>query len=412
MRIIARLNTGGPSTHTLILTEWLDPDRFETKLIVGAVPSHEGDMTHRAMERNLPFIQLGSMGRDIKILGDVVSFLKILSIVFKFKPDVIHSHTAKAGALGRLVGFIYNLAVLPRNRCILIHTFHGHVFHSYFSRIKIGIYILIEKMLGLATHRAVVVSQRQKEEIGNEFRILQPERISVVRLGIYMDPFIRIDKSSGGFRKEFDIGAADLTIGAVGRLTNIKNLTMFLGAARTILEKRKTENIYFIVAGDGDVRERLESLAAKLGISGRTIFLGWVDDLPRLYADLDIVALTSLNEGTPLSLIEAMASGRPVAATDVGGVRDLMGSVVRQGSVSIHEHGILVSSEDEESFADALGTLVDDKEMRRQMGERGRDFAFSTYGHKRLVKDIEELYQDTMNEKGSIFPGFRGKRRT
>jgi len=403
LRIIARLNTGGPALHTLILTKYLDPTRFESLLVTGSVQSHEGDMSHLAEDGSIPFIKFGKLGRRIHFSQDFIVFFQILYTIIRFRPCIIHTHTAKAGTLGRLATILYNGFRSRKNRCILIHTYHGHVFHSYFSDRTTKIFIWIERLLGLATYRAITISPQQRKEVGEIYKVLPPEKIRIVRLGIYVDPYLNAESSKGNFRSRFGLTDADFVIGAVGRLTGIKNLPMFLDAASLVIKNMPDKEIYFIVAGDGDMRNKLEIQAIRLDIRESIVFTGWVEDLPSLYADLDILALTSLNEGTPLSVIEAMSSRVPIAATDVGGVRDLLGEREKGDSFDICTHGILVQPEDARGFSEALSFLINNPETADQMGSAGRGFAEATYSHKRLVRDIDNLYCDALESRGKAF---------
>lgn len=403
LRIIARLNTGGPALHTLILTKYLDPSRFKSLLVTGSVQSHEGDLSHLAEDGSIPFIKFGKLGRRIHVSQDFIAFFQILYTIVRFRPCIIHTHTAKAGTLGRLATIVYNGLRSKKNRCILIHTYHGHVFHSYFSERMTKIFIWIERLLGLATYRAITISPQQRKEVGEIYKILPPEKIRIVRLGIYIDPYLDAESNKGNFRSRFGLTDADFVIGAVGRLTAIKNLPMFIEAADLVLRSMPEKEIYFIVAGDGDMRDKLEIQAIKLGIRESIVFTGWVEDLPSMYADLDILALTSLNEGTPLSVIEAMSSRVPIVATDVGGVCDLIGERKKGDRFDLCTHGILVESDDARGFSDALSHLIRNPGKAEQMASAGRRFASANYSHNRLVSDIDNLYCDALESQGKSF---------
>lgn len=372
LRIIARLNIGGPAIHTILLTEGLDKDEFETLLICGSVGKDEADMSYYAQENNIEPIFVSELKRELNFFNDIIAFKKIFKIIRTKQPDIIHTHTAKAGALGRLAGIIYNLSNCKK-QIKLIHTFHGHVFNGYFNGFRTRLFILIEQFLSKFTDKIIVVSEKIKNDLLN-LRIGNPEKIAVIPLGLELDRFLSITESP-------PINSV-LKVGIIGRLAPIKNHWMFLEAAKIIRNNGKIKVNFFII-GDGELRENLENYARQLGIDDAVTFMGWQKDLEKIYQDLDIVALTSLNEGTPLSLIEAMAAGRAVIATDVGGVKDLIGN---------SERGILVKSGDVNGFAQGIRQLLENPDLRNKISERARDFVKDKFTKERLINDIELLY--------------------
>lgn len=397
VRIIDRLNIGGPARHVTWLTAGMNDDEFETVLITGTVPPGEGDMGWFAREAGLEPLVISEMSRE---LGpqDLLVILKLVRLLFRFRPDVIHTHKAKAGAVGRVAAMIYKWAVpsailLRPRRCAIIHTFHGHTFHSYFGPLKTRLFILIERMLAaFGTDRIVTISEQQRSEINGQFGVGKSAQFSVIPLGI---DFNEISGERGRLRREYGIREDEALIGIVGRLCEVKNHALFLEAAARL--SREGLNARFIVIGGGHLQSDLEAQARRLGLTEQLIFTGFREDAAELYGDLDIVALTSLNEGTPLTLIEGIVGGRAVVATEVGGVTDLMGArgETRDG-FTVREHGLTAPSRDVEAFAQALRCLIQAPELRQAMGERGRRFVRSRLSKERLVRDLSALYKEML----------------
>jgi glycosyltransferase involved in cell wall biosynthesis len=292
-----------------------------------------------------------------------------------------------------------------------VHTYHGHIFHSYYGPFKTRVFITIEKILARMTDRVVVISQRQLQEIHLEFGIGRKEQFAVIPLGLDTSVFAHWKQRRQAARKELGLGERDLAVGIVGRLTEIKNHALFLRAAA--LHKQSSggtkdndrQTARFVIIGDGHLRRRLEEQAISLGLQGEVVFTGLRDDPESFYAALDVVALTSLNEGTPLTIIEAMANARPVVSTAVGGVVDLLGDCVlpvAQGNETkatkpgfiVCERGIRVESNDADNFCRGLNFLLERESLRQEMGERGRVFVEQNYSKERLVADVLALYED------------------
>ncbi|HLA95338.1 MAG TPA: glycosyltransferase [Pyrinomonadaceae bacterium] len=392
LRIIARLNVGGPARHVVWLTEALNDDEFTTTLIAGTVPDGEEDMSYFAERHNVSPVYIEEMSRELSA-KDIVSLYKIYRVIKAEKPDIIHTHTAKAGTVGRLAAFLYRWMTWKKVR--VVHTFHGHVFHSYYGAAKTKLFISIEKMLArFATDKIITITQQQHREIHEQVGVGRKEQFEVIPLGIDLSAFAGADAKRNTFRNE--IGAADeeILIGFVGRLTEIKNIPLLLKAAQIYLADPDAPKARFVIVGDGHLRAELESNASGLGISDDVLFAGNRVDADVIYAGLDVVALTSLNEGTPLSLIEAMASGRAVMSTAVGGVVDLLGGVKEDiDGFSVCERGIAVPSEAADEFAKGLIYLAKNEKLRLGLGETGRDFVVANYGKERLIEDIKALYR-------------------
>ena len=401
LRIIARLNVGGPARHVVLQTRDLQDDDYQSWLIAGSVPDGEEGMNYLAEESGVSPIYIPEMSRELSP-KDIVSLFKIYREMKRIKPDILHTHTAKAGAVGRVAGFIYRWFTLdllrgrPRE-LKMVHTFHGHVFHSYYGKFKSRIFIAIERMLArMATDRIIVISQQQFEEIHNEFKIGRKEQFEIIPLGIDLGPFE--NRISSGRRLRSEVGAddADFLVGFVGRLTEIKNVPMLLNAAEKLYSNGYTakSKFKFLIIGEGHLRSTLEEQVKDMGLRDKVSFLGNRTDTENIYPGLDVVALTSLNEGTPLSLIEAMASGKAVISTAVGGVVDLLGTKRKEDDgFSVCERGIGTDSNSVDGFVNGLLHLENNEDLRREIGFKARDYALSNFSKERLVGDTKRLYQ-------------------
>jgi glycosyltransferase involved in cell wall biosynthesis len=403
VRVIARLNVGGPAKHVVWLSK-LPPAEYESLLVAGTVPYGEDDMGYFATELGVTPIFVPEMSREISP-KDALTVWKLYRLFLRERPDIVHTHTAKAGTVGRVAGFFYRWltpnALRGRPRaCRFVHTYHGHIFHSYYGPLKTRTFLLIEKMLAkLITDRIVVLSEQQRREINEHFGVGRPSQFSIVPLGLDVSVFSKWSERGQAFRAELGLTADDILVGIIGRLTEIKNHELFLSAAA--LYKRKFSQpgarVRFVVVGDGALRTTLEQRAASLGLQGDVVFSGNRRDLENVYPAMDVVALTSLNEGTPLTLIEAMANARPTIATEVGGVIDLLGEAISADAnqpFSLRERGISISSNDAEGLAAGLRRFIEDPTMRRETGTRGLQFVTACYSKERLLSDIAQLYAE------------------
>lgn len=361
--VIARLNIGGPAPHVTDLAKGLNPVRFQTRLVTGQVGANEGDMSDLA--RGLDWQIIPELGRDLAPLADAVTLLKLGSLIRRYRPHIVHTHTAKAGAVGRVAA---RLAGVP----VVVHTFHGHTFRGYWGRIGSRLAVTTERALALFADRLIAVSDRVRDDL-IEFRIAPPKKIVTVPLGLDLAPLTAVARSPD------DSGP---TIGIIGRLVPIKNHRLFLDMARRLIADGFGGR--FVIVGDGELRATLEREAADLG--NRISFTGWRRDLPQTYGALDVVVNTSLNEGTPVALIEAMAAGIPVVATAVGGVPD----VVRHG-----ETGWLAPPGDAAALADSVKLALTGGD---RLVARARADVLQRFSKERLVTNMERLY-DTLIEK-------------
>jgi glycosyltransferase involved in cell wall biosynthesis len=400
IRIIARLNVGGPAKHVVWLTAGLDD--YQTLLVAGTVPEGEGDMGYFAEQANVVPHFIPEMSREISA-KDIVTIWKLFRLFLREKPELIHTHTAKAGTVGRVAGFFYRWLTpglfLGRPRKVkFVHTYHGHIFHSYYGHLKTKLFITIEKLLAsLVTDRVVVISEQQASEICDQFGVGKRQQIRVIPLGLDLDVFDGSAARRRSMRAELAIDDATILVGIVGRLTEIKNHKLFLDVVSEYKKKFPTDPVRFVIIGDGGLRESLEQRSRAQGLD--IIFTGERDDPEFFYPALDVVALTSRNEGTPLTLIEAMANARSVIATSVGGVVDLVGPCVEDSGYKICERGISVPPGDANAFAAGLKRLVDDVELRGALATRGFEFVQAKYPRQRLLADIRNLYDELLHQR-------------
>jgi glycosyltransferase involved in cell wall biosynthesis len=390
MLLISRLNIGGPAVHAVALSTLFSEGRYRSLLVCGRVGVHEGDMSYLAASKGVKPAFVPALGRNISIGDDLESFAQVRHIIRKFNPHIIHTHTAKAGTVGRLGGWSLNLARGSRQRIKLVHTFHGHVFHDYFGPLKTMFFIQIERLLARFTDRIVVISPSQEEDICNTYRIASPSRVRVVPLGFDLSRY----RAESKFQETENRGP--YVVGIVGRLTHVKNHRLLLEAARDLKDHAGDQDFKFLVVGDGELRMQLVKYAKTLGVEQSFVFTGWKKDMPFIYGMMDAVVLTSLNEGTPVTLIEAMAAGKPVIATDVGGVRDLLGRAERPAheGFNLAQHGILVPSGNRKILTEAILFSSQNRALMHQKGKKARDFVLQECSLERMTKELDGLYRE------------------
>jgi len=386
MRIITRLNVGGPARHAALLDEGLEKEGIQSVVVTGSVGEEEGDMSYLFSERGKSPVILPELRREIHPLLDAVCLWKLFQIMRRERPDIVHTHMAKAGALGRLAA---TLARVP----VRIHTFHGHVFEGYFSRFKTRFFLAIERFLARRSNCLIAVSDHVRQEICRRYRIGSPKRVRVVPLGLDLEPFLRLNGEEGSLRTELGLSSGIRLIGIVGRLVPIKNHAFFLEVVEALVKKR--QDLHFVIVGRGEEEEALKRLVRQKGLSRFVTFLGWRKNLTEIYSDLDVVVLTSRNEGTPVSLIEAMASGKAVVATRVGGVPD----VVQDGVT-----GYTVSSGDLSGFVEKIELLLHHRDLQERLGKAGRKWVSERFSKERLLQNIRTLYQELLSKEEEVTP--------
>ncbi|MEM9542293.1 MAG: glycosyltransferase [Cyanobacteria bacterium P01_E01_bin.42] len=373
MRIIARLNVGGPARHVILLNANLERSRYQNLLVTGMEGTREGSMKDLVAFHQLEMDVIPELGRKIALTNDLFVLWKLYRLMCRYRPHIVHTHTAKAGLVGRIAA---KLAGVP----IILHTFHGHVFHGYFSPAKTKFFIALEKFCGFFSDRIITISKLLKQEIA-AYGVAPLEKIEVIPLGFDLSPFAAQTRYNQKFRASINFPAKGKLIAAVGRLVPIKNISLLLEAIA--IARQSDPHIHLALIGDGELRSHLESRTRELGIAEAVIFTGWRQDLPQIYADLDAVVISSNNEGTPASLIEAMATGCPVIATRVGGVPDLL----------TPDRGRIVKPNDPQTLARAILDLWQDPEQTQYFAENARAYARLTYNSQRLVRDIAQLYE-------------------
>ena len=393
VRIITRLNVGGPSIQAITLSDRLTSRGIDTLLVHGRLGDAEGDMRY-LLSAGVETRYLPALRRPVAPLHDAVALARILDILRAFRPHIVHTHMAKAGTLGRLAAAIYNRTSGRHGRARVVHTYHGHVLEGYFGSQTATFFTWTERQLARLTDAIVAISPQIRNELVDEFHIGRADRYVVVPLGFDLTGLLAIDadarrRARAALRSEIG-GASDIDIDidahvvtTVGRLTAIKQHRLFLETARRLAGR--DPGAVFLIAGDGELRSDLEDLARQFGIADRVRFLGWRRDLATIYAATDVFLLTSRNEGTPVALIESLAAGVPGVSTDVGGVGDVIDS---------EAVGLLAPFGDAKALAQHVATLLADPERRRAMGARGRDAVAARYHVDRLVNDIEALYRD------------------
>ncbi|MCB0396451.1 MAG: glycosyltransferase [Flavobacteriales bacterium] len=391
LRIINRFNLGGPTFNAVHLTKDLT-DPFETKLIGGVKNDDEESSEFIAREAGIEPLIIPAMQRDIRLLEDWKAYRQIRKIIREYRPHIVHTHASKAGLLGRL-------AAIRENVPVIVHTFHGHVFHSYFNPVKTGIFKQIERYLAARSQAIIAISEVQKEELSTQHKICPAEKMRVVPLGLDLAKFSDTEPGyRDDFRKRYHIESDQIAIGIIGRLVPVKDHALFLRAMQQV-NMRYPGKVKFLIIGDGALREDLSVQARELGFQTNgmnteitpdhnLLFTSWIKNVAWANAGLDLVVLTSLNEGTPVSLIEAQAAGNPVVSTDAGGVTN----VVRDG-VS----GFISPREESAPFVEYVSDLVSDADKRREFGSAGRDFVLERFGRARLAKDIHDLYIELLS---------------
>jgi glycosyltransferase involved in cell wall biosynthesis len=386
--IIARLNIGGPATHVVQLAAGLPAERFEVCLIAGREGRGEGSMRYLAEKAGITPIWIPELSPALAP-SNTIAFWKILRQIRHWRPDIVHTHTAMAGALGRTAA---HLAGVP----VVVHTFHGHVLRGYFSPPAEALFRAIERSLARHSDRLITLSSSLREDLV-ALRVAPRGKIQVIPLGMEFGMLLTMPRRQGELRRELAIPEDVPLVGSIGRLVPIKNHALLLRAARRMVDLGTPAQ--FVIVGDGELRAQLEHLSDQFGLETRVHFLGWRENLPPIYSDLDLLALTSENEGTPVAVLEAMAAGVPVVATSVGGVPD----VIRAG-----ETGTLVDSQEAEAFARAMGDALRDTANSRAMAHRARSEVSARFGKERMLAETASLYELLLASKRTARRGEAG----
>ena len=391
LRILTRLNVGGPSIQAIRLTTDLAPFGYTTTLVHGQLAPEEGDMRELLAAKSADLRYVPALRRPISPLDDLKALAVVLRILRDVRPDIVHTHMAKAGLIGRLATVIYNRTFGRRKPARIVHTYHGHVLEGYFSSGATQLFIRLERALARCTDALIAISPRIRRELVERFRIAEDGRFRTIQLGFDLAPLLHIDEAqSTAARRSLDISPDAFVVTTVGRLTAVKNHALLIEAARGIAARHL--NALVLIVGDGELRGQLEQRVVAAGLTSHVRFTGWRADLATIYGATDVFVLTSLNEGTPVALIEAMAAGVASVSTDVGGVPD----VVAHG-----ETGLLVPSGATEALVEAIDTLLRSPRLRREMGARARTAVSARYDIRRLLGDIDMLYRELMAREAS-----------
>jgi len=377
LRLFSRLNVGGPSVHVILLTAGLKDRGYETHLVIGQESPREGNLFDLAALKGVAWVALPGLGREVRPWRDLRALLGLYRMMRSFRPHIVHTHTAKAGMLGRLAA---RVAGVP----VVVHTFHGHVLRGYFGPLTTAFYRAVERRLGASSDVLVAVSDSVKRDLV-ALGVAPAAKIRVIPLGLDLEPLVGV-LPRGSLRGEAGVPESAPLVGIVGRLAPIKDVGTFLRAAAAV--RAAVPAVRFAVVGDGEERGRLEAERARLGLEDCVFFHGWRRDMAAVYGDLDVVVNCSRNEGTPVALIEAMAAGRPVVATRVGGTPDLLGDGRR---------GLLVPPGD----AGALATGVVDALRRRDpvlaRAREGQAYVLAHHSSRRLIDDVDALYRELLS---------------
>jgi len=392
LRIINRFNLGGPTYNAAYLTRYLSSD-FDSILVGGTKEEFEESSEYIVRGLGINPIIIPEMRRSVNPANDLIAYRKISKLIKQFKPDIVHTHASKAGTIGRL-------AAIRNDVPVIVHTFHGHVFHSYFGSSKTNIFINIEQGLANKCSKIIAISDKQKEELSEVYKIAPSEKFEVIPLGFDLQRFQENNVAKRAeFRRQYRLTEDDGAIGIVGRLAPVKNHELFIRAIQQVKAKTNTPIKAFII-GDGELRDDLQGLCSSLGIDfqyapngnakpSTITFTSWIKNIDTAYPGLDIVAMTSLNEGTPVSLIEAQAANKSIISTNVGGIENI---VIPNGTALLTKNNCI------SDFSEKLLELVDNKELRESQASKGWEHVRNKFHYTRLVHDMEQLYYNLLNQ--------------
>lgn len=389
LRIINRFNLGGPTYNVAYLSKYMS-DEFETLLVGGAKDSTEESSNFIVENHGLKPVIVEEMLREIDIKNDFTAFRKLKKIIREFKPDIVHTHASKAGTLGRLAAASCGVP-------IIVHTFHGHVFHSYFGKFKTTFYKNIERYLAKKSTAIIAISEIQKKELVEIHKICSAEKVKVIPLGFDLSKFHEnMEVKRESFRTKYNLAEDEIAISIIGRLVPVKNHALFLEALK-IVSTKTSKKIRAFIVGDGEDRQKIEAKATELNLKfidgtqtnekALLTFTSWIKEIDVVLAGSDIIALTSYNEGTPVSLIEAQAANKPIVSTNVGGIENV---VIENQTALLCENNQLIQ------FSEALFRLIEDENLRNSMSEKGWNHVKDTFHYTRLVKDMENLYKELL----------------
>lgn len=387
LRITNRLNIGGPTYNVCYLTKHLG-DSYKTMLVAGQEDSSEGSSLYIAKSMGLSPRLIPSMRRSINLSQDRKAYREVRKIIREFKPHIVHTHAAKAGAIGRYAAYKEKVPVI-------LHTYHGHVFHSYFNKVKTGIFLAVERFLARKSSALIAISPLQKKELSEDYKIASNSKFHTVSLGFDLDRFFEnMDNKRIAFRKYWRLSDDVLAITLVGRLVPIKNHPFFLKSISFVKSNTNKKFQVFLV-GDGEEKNDLMALCDHLNLtyssvpdsSVDVIFTSWISEVDQVFAGIDLVCLSSKNEGTPVSLIEAGCAGKPFISTDVGGIRDLLIDP---------EQGIVTPQNNIEAFRNALLKWVISAKPGQGLNHDVRNNLSKRYSYKQLCFEMSKVYEELL----------------
>ncbi len=393
LRIVNRFNLGGPTYNVAYLTRFMSSD-FETTLVGGIKDELEGHSEYIVRNLGIEPIIISEMRRSLNPINDLIAYRKLSKLIKQIKPDIVHTHASKAGTLGRLAAFNNNVPVV-------LHTFHGHVFHSYFSKFKTKLILSIERGLARRCSKIIAISDKQKQELVEDFKVVAPDKCEVIPLGFMLERFQdNYAEKRKSFRTKFQIADDEIAIGIVGRITAIKNHRLFIDGISQLV-KQTDKNLRVFIIGDGELKDKLVSYSEQLGLKTAylpdqkefkptvVLFTSWIQNVDEVYPGLDVLAMTSLNEGTPVSLIEAQAANTPIVSTNVGGIANI---------VVPNKTALLCENNNLDDFVSKLKLLVEDDDLRVELSKNGWQYVKDKFSYKRLVSDMENLYCKLLEE--------------
>ena len=379
MRIITRLNIGGPAIHTLLLTREMAALEYRTVLVAGSCEPEDGDMTYPLRDGDA-IRWVPELSRSVRPWRNLKALWRLWRLLRRERPTIVHTHTAMAGCLGRL-------AAVLSGTPIIIHTYHGNSLSEYFSRTRAIVFRRIEQVLAHFTDALCVVSPQQAAELSSQLRIAPPHKFRLVPLGLELDDYFGLRPPDG---------SGPLTVGWFGRMVPVKNIALLAATIECTLQSRP--EIRFVIAGDGPERPALNGVLERFG--DRVEWLGWQEELLPAMARCDVLLQTSRNEGTPVALIQGMAAGRPFVSTAVGGVVDMVTGTAKSAGNGArwYANGVLADP-DATALAGALGILAYDRTAVSRMGLAARALAAGRYRKERLVNDVDSLYRELLDRR-------------
>ncbi len=379
--IQSRFVIGGPSQQNLLIAEELIKNGFEVILVSGAGDTKEKLVISESEHPHLDFRIIYEMGRNVHFYDDFISLYKLVRLIASEKPDIVHTHTAKAGAIGRLAAWLMRVPVV-------IHTFHGHIFHSYFGKFVSRIFIELERMFAWLSDIIIVLSPSQYQDIVFNYRISRPGKTRIIRLGFRFSKDVSPEPGQMVWEK-YKIDRQQAIIITVGRFVPIKNIRQVIRVSRWFKDNSEIP-VHFLLVGDGELRNEIQEEIFKNGLEKSVTITGWVNDLAKIYQSASMLLLTSHNEGTPVTIIEAGSWALPVVATAVGGVPDM---------ITDGENGFLVAPENDSQMIEKINFLLRDERLRKRIGMNGRNRVLREYGIETLVRNITDLYSTLLEKK-------------